>query len=149
MNSIKELIGNVPRLNIRDRKGVTGYIDFINNSDMTNPIMIGYDYVGRQFISFKLAVYDKDMQYLTDVTGTIFERYSDSSNNLAYGTSYIINPDNMSEYHLWYDSRIRDYDMENLFKRINLLVAGETIKTIINGNISIHGSGNYYLKLSQ
>ncbi len=149
MNSIKLLIGTVPKLNIADRQGATGYIDFIRNYDMKYPIMYGYDYAGRMFISFKLSVFDKEMKYLCDVVGTIFERYSDSTDNLAYGTSYIVSGENSNEYHLWYDSRIRLYDMDNLFKRINLLVAGETVKTINNENITVQGSGNYYLKLSE
>lgn len=149
LNIINLCPKDIPRLDLGDKTGMTGYIDFIKPTDMSNSLMRGTDAQGRKFLAIKVSIYDQDNKYLSDVVGTIFERYSDNTDNLAYGTSYIISGENSNEYHLWYDSRIRLYDMDNLFKRINLLVAGETLKTINDENITVQGSGNYYLKLSE
>ena len=64
-----------PVLDIKDRKGFSGYIDFIKMEEVTSPIMTGYDLYGRKFIVLKLISDGKI------ILQTLFQRYW---NNLYY-----------------------------------------------------------------
>ena len=65
--------------------GGTSYIDGIKVSDVTYPIMIGIDYHGRKFITFKLN-YKKKNGKSIQLVSTLFQRYSDSENTWVFGT---------------------------------------------------------------
>jgi len=70
-----------PELDISNFNGITDYIDFILQSDVTNPIMKGSDLVGRNFIVWKAQVIidksdDKSPSTYNTFT-TFFKRYSE------------------------------------------------------------------------
>lgn len=44
---------NLPILNLEDRKGPTGYIDFVKPQDMSAPLMRGVDKLDRPFIALR------------------------------------------------------------------------------------------------
>lgn len=83
--SLNELLKiNLPLLNIGEKKGLTGYIDFINPNDINENAMNGYDSSNRYFIVFKSTVFFEDgtkENYFT----TFFKRYYD--NDLLYHTA--------------------------------------------------------------
>jgi hypothetical protein len=71
-----------PILDIGDRNGMTGYIDFISQSEVSGEFMKGSDLVGRKFIVWKAQVIiDKlDNTYSTfNIFTTFFKRYSEST----------------------------------------------------------------------
>jgi hypothetical protein len=63
---------NFPVLDIGERIGPTGYIDFIPLKEITHPVMIGNDFFKRKFIIIKAIVYKKIC------VQTFFQRYSDN-----------------------------------------------------------------------
>ena len=62
---------NIPILKTGRRVGATGYIDYINKKEITDPVMKGIDYYGRKFIVIK-AIVDKKV-----CIQTFFQRYDD------------------------------------------------------------------------
>lgn len=142
-----------PNLSLGNKEGFTGYIDFIKSSDMNESIMKGMDMHGRIFIAFKLKVKkiddNGDNNEWSEIVGTLFERYSDSKGNMAYGTCYLLGEGN---YHLWNDSRVRMNEMDDLFKRLKLLIHGNIIKSIKlsfdDNTDNVNGNGDYYIKLA-
>lgn len=76
IKSIMEQIYNIscPILNIGDRVGETGYIDFIDANDFTEPFNKGYDVFGRKFISFRAIIEYEDGNTRETFT-TVFQRY--------------------------------------------------------------------------
>ena len=64
---------NLPILELGDRVGATQYIDFINKSEVTHPVMKGTDCYNRKFIVIKVIV-DKKL-----CIQTFFQRYDDSN----------------------------------------------------------------------
>ena len=69
-----ELILNmdkIPKLNIDDKIGSTHNIDFIKKNEVTEPIMAGVDKLKRNFLVFKLIIYNEV------ILQTIFQRYTD------------------------------------------------------------------------
>lgn len=118
-------IKNIPILDIGDKFGFTGYIDFITNDDMKEPLMRGIDAYGREFLSIQGCFKNKDNKDEYFVS-TIFERYNDNKNSLAYGTRYMLNS-------LFDDSRLRsDADIKFCADRINKLMKGESIYDMEN-----------------
>jgi hypothetical protein len=120
----------LPKLNLGEKNGKTGYIDFITSTDMSHPIMQGYDSAGRKFVSIKVNTVDTENGDKGPVVGTFFERYSDNSLSLlsskrewAFGTCYSLNI-------IHNDSRVRDYQYENLELRLKSLVDGKTLYDI-------------------
>jgi len=80
----------LPILDIGDRVGVTGYIDFIKPEEMTTPIMRGKDVSGRNFFTFrarhKALYFVNFFSFLARSSGdnklmcqTIFQRDTNSS----------------------------------------------------------------------
>lgn len=142
---------DIPRLDLGDKRGLTDYIDFINSTDMSHSLMRGMDTYGRLFLAIKVSIYDTDKNYLSDVVGTIFERYSSNSNALAYGTCYRLENNN---YFIYDDSRVRDYDYDNLIKRLTKLFNGEMLKSLdLSTNMTdmnrVDGNGTFYVELSK
>jgi hypothetical protein len=70
----------IPVLEIGDRKGGTGYIDFLRWSEVTGPKMRGTDCYGRPFLVVKFAVLDRETETEVDrvYMETFFQRYSNS-----------------------------------------------------------------------
>jgi hypothetical protein len=85
INQIKHNIQNIINYNcnildIGNKTGRTGYIDFIEPEDIgSNDVMKGIDINGRKFIVFK-AEYIFSNGKKTETFSTIFQRYSDSEN---------------------------------------------------------------------
>lgn len=67
-------------LDIGNRMGSTGYIDFLQTGDLTAPIMRGQDRYGRPFISIKL----RDRASRLESVITFFQRY-DEGGRWSYG----------------------------------------------------------------
>ena len=62
-------VTDLPVLDIGDKKGHTGYIDFIQVKDMSHSAMQGIDAYGRFFIALKYSDHE------TQRVGTFFQRY--------------------------------------------------------------------------
>lgn len=93
-----------PVLNIGDKMGATGDIDFIQLKDMTSDIMVGQDIQGRFFIAFVI-----DGKHVE----TIFQRSSDT---WAMSTCYW-NSDPICPY-----GKIQIQDYPHVKKKIKHLI---------------------------
>ncbi len=144
---------NIPILNIDNKYGDTGYIDFINVNDFKNnnyPILLrGIDSSNRKFLSIcydvSIQKYDEDLSKNKKIknkeVGTIFQRYSDREYCLAYGTCYGLNT-------FFYDSRIREKkDIELIINRIKKLLLGEIIYDFDEDRDNYLGDGKMCLSL--
>ena len=109
-----------PRLDIGNKIGSTNYIDFITVDDMTDNIMIGEDYAGRQFIAIK-ALYERKGKS-KEIVCTFFQRYSDSNKVIGIGTCY-----NGLTYGLCNNTYVPYKEVDDLVERILLLKRGETL----------------------
>lgn len=97
-NAVKELFGGekafkqLPALDIGNRTGTTGYIDFIRPDMMSAPVMRGKDAFGRRFFVIRAEhkqSKDKGCQ-------AFFERYTDSGLWVMGGRTIL--SDNTSDY---------------------------------------------------
>ena len=110
---------------LRERTGMSSYIDFINSDEFEggNCILKGKDMYGRAFLSICYDVYgvtENNTSYKE--VGTIFQRYSDNVHALAFGTNAYPNA-------LWNDSRIRTpKDLNEFIDRCIKLLCGETVQ---------------------
>ncbi len=126
---------NVPILDLGDRRGATGYIDFLRAEEMTHPIMRGVDVYHRPFVAIKAQT--KGECRFREVVGVFFQRYTNDSSEWAYGTCYPLNM-------IYHSSRVREEHMEGLAIRLNTLFEGGEIRNVdfglshnedwINGN---------------
>ena len=66
----------LPILDLGDQMGHTGYLDFLEPSDMTHPVMKGTDIHGRPFIAVRLVYTNRRGKTRTGVE-TLFRRYTD------------------------------------------------------------------------
>lgn len=118
----KDVISELPILDIGNKKGNGGYIDFIKADDMKYPVMKGIDMWNRPFIAIRVkcvqACRDTDENKISYAVGTFFQRYSDENFNWAYGTAYIYST-------IYWDSRIQKYDYKCLSNRLKKLASGE------------------------
>ena len=80
-NELLLLLSDYPLLNIYDKKGLTGYIDFIHINEITNSIMTGIDCYNRPFFTLTVDLYYSDDTIISTFT-TFFKRYTDSSSHL-------------------------------------------------------------------
>ena len=129
----------VPVLNVSGLCGSTGYIDFIS-ADMVESqhknnfgVVKGTDDYGRLFLSLCL---DVKVQYGDNkkikkikIVDTIFERYSDLVDNLAFGSCY-------SSVNLFNDSRIKSIDElspDRSRSRSEFQLLSEKIKKLASG----------------
>jgi hypothetical protein len=77
INELNKLEFNT--LDIQDRRGVTGYIDFINPKELNdNNVMSGVDYANRPFFVIKAEIVYSDKTKINTFT-TFFQRYSDDT----------------------------------------------------------------------
>ncbi len=139
---------SIPVLKLGDKRGFTGYIDFISTNDfpVDTYIMKGIDINGRPFLTLKLNVNGKYERYTKDaedtegkeedtegkkvkqvsypIVVTIFQRYSDTERPIVVGTCYQFGI-------FWPDTVIRNgFQMELCIARINKLLQGEIINDI-------------------
>jgi hypothetical protein len=68
-----------PILDISDRVGITGYIDFIDTSEFVEPFNKGIDKYERKFVSFRANIEYEDGTTIETFT-TLFQRYSGREN---------------------------------------------------------------------
>lgn len=66
-----EAVGTLPVLDVGDKEGTTGYIDFITPKMMSAPIMRGTDRYGRPFFCFAVTSKVRSNEYVF----TVFRRY--------------------------------------------------------------------------
>lgn len=145
----------LPQLDLENKIGSTGYIDFISAEEMKQPIMKGVDFYYRPFIAIKLTAKKNTSDYDTldsddsdldglEIVGTFFQRYTSDKKTWAYGTRYGINM-------LWHDSRIREKDYTSLEERLKKIINGESVLSTnplsVNNDI-INGEGDWTLTLS-
>jgi hypothetical protein len=77
LTEIREILGNetyeaLPIIDIKDRRGLTDYIDFLKKSDLSSPAMRGIDCFNRPFIAFKA----KNNETGEKFAQVIFQRYT-------------------------------------------------------------------------
>ena len=81
VNEILELVGTTETLDIGERMGFTGYIDFIDINEIVSPVMHGTDVLGRPFFTVHA-----DLRYMDGTTvptfTTFFKRYPEQSSML-------------------------------------------------------------------
>lgn len=77
INELNKLEFNT--LDLHDRKGITGYIDFISPTELNdNNVMSGFDYSCRRFFVIKAEIEYSDKTRIKTFT-TFFQRYSDDT----------------------------------------------------------------------
>ena len=69
---------DIPELNLGERVGDTGYIDFIKINEISSPLMRGVDIYNRTFFTICADIIYTDEMRVPTFT-TIFKRYSDES----------------------------------------------------------------------
>lgn len=80
------IIESSPNLDLKDRVGSTGYIDFLNVSELISPLMGGYDKFNRPFITVRgyYLSHSRDSNNIITTKKpffqTFFQRYSDGKN---------------------------------------------------------------------
>lgn len=70
---------NYPILDVGEKEGSTGYIDYINFNDLSAPIMKGYDKYNRPFFVIRALLTNSDGSTFKTIE-TFFQRYSDHKN---------------------------------------------------------------------
>lgn len=70
---------NYPILDIGDRYGTTGYLDFITFNDLSAPVMKGYDHFKRPFFVISAIITKSDGSTIKTIE-TFFQRYDDFKN---------------------------------------------------------------------
>ena len=126
MEKIFEATGtkNVQILDLEDKEGRTGYIDFITTSDMENSyVRRGVDKNSRKFLAIKLTM-DSEIKKRSSFVVTIFSRYVDS-NTVAVGSSHYSDC-------IFGDNVIRNkFDFNLCVERIKYLLSGSKLNDII------------------
>ena len=76
IHQILQLLDNFDTLDIDERQGLTGYIDFIDINEIISPVMKGIDMFDRCFITLcaEVEYNNETVQTFT----TFFKRYTDS-----------------------------------------------------------------------
>jgi hypothetical protein len=69
----EEAFAALPELDLGDKCGSTGYLDFLRPEDMTAPVMRGSDKYGRPFVAFRM---ERKAQVQVEV---VFRRYTTGS----------------------------------------------------------------------
>lgn len=74
-------------LDLKGRRGVTDYIDFIKECELSKSVMVGIDEFNREFIVIKFVVTQKDGKMI-DCFQTFFRRYTDKNNHGWMGAGH-------------------------------------------------------------
>ena len=134
----------LPVLDLKNRMGLTDYIDFLLPDDLSAPIMCGVDAYSRPFVAFKVqaqaqaqAVENREPY---EIVGTFFQRFSDNMDAWAFGTTFL------TQGEIYHDSRVREDDYASLENRLKRLIAGETVSSI---SCNVDGDGPLDVKLSK
>ena len=87
ISEILDLVSRTETLDIGERVGFTGYIDFINISEIVSPVMHGTDVFGRPFFTVHA-----DLRYIDGTTvptfTTFFKRYTEQNSMLWHGCGF-------------------------------------------------------------
>lgn len=73
-------------LDIGNRKGLTDYIDFIEEKELTHNLMKGVDVFNRKFITIKVGILDINTNKLIRLNQVFFQRYSGNINDWMSAT---------------------------------------------------------------
>jgi hypothetical protein len=87
INEILSISSENEILNIHNRVGITGYIDFININEVNSPVMQGVDCMGRPFITVCAEIKYADGTIIPTFT-TFFKRYSDNSSTTWHACGF-------------------------------------------------------------
>ena len=87
INEILSISSENEILNIHNRVGITGYIDFININEVNSPVMQGVDCMGRPFITVCAEIKYTDGTIIPTFT-TFFKRYSDISSTTWHACGF-------------------------------------------------------------
>ena len=110
-----EKITNI--LDIGDRVGLTDYIDFLREEEITHNLMKGVDIYNRKFIVMKVGIRNPKTGKLYRLQQVFFQRYTNDSNN--WMTAGIVG--NFEFTHSYGGMK------QDQYKMLNDLVAGKTI----------------------
>jgi hypothetical protein len=80
----EEAFNALPELNLGDRTGSTGYIDFLEYEDLSHSVMRGVDAGGRPFISLKVQ---SNIANARPFVITLFQRYAQGG-EWSYGSTF-------------------------------------------------------------
>jgi hypothetical protein len=83
INEILSLRKKYECLDIHDRKGITGYIDFIELNEIVSPVSYGQDVYGRPFVCMCVDIVYTDNVTIPTFT-TIFKRYSEECSTVYH-----------------------------------------------------------------
>jgi hypothetical protein len=144
-------IKNIPILDIGDRIGTTDYIDMIEVSEMSHPIMRGCDKFKRPFMAFKLTIQSSapDDDKSREIVHTLFQRRADNTDAWAWGSS-----DSPIMGILSTSTYLKKSEYENFASRLKILLTGGTVNSYSRTCITppdedpIKGNGRYLVKLS-
>ena len=104
-------------LDVGNKKGLTNYIDFIKEKELTHNLMKGVDIFNRKFITLKVGILNINTNKLIRLNQVFFQRYSDDINGWMSATI-----ENQCEIMYSYGG-IR----EEQYKLLNDLVDGKTL----------------------
>ena len=80
----EEAFNALPELNLGNRTGRTGYIDFLEPEELSHSVMRGVDAAGRPFISLKVRSNQPNAQAFVI---TLFQRYAQGG-EWSYGSTF-------------------------------------------------------------
>lgn len=145
-------IKDIPILEfVDDKMGTTDYIDMIEASDMSHPIMRGCDKYKRPFIAFKFIIMPNTNDYVKprEIVHTLFQKNTNDPNIWCWGSYYFPRTGILSS-----STYLTDLEYPNLKTKLKILLNGETINSYIMTCITspnkdpIKGGGRYLVKLS-
>lgn len=85
-------IYNLPVIKFSDNfRGFTDSIDNIQNKDIINKIMIGFDYFKRPFFTFKLLYFNKKTKNVNSKVSILYQRYSNDYEHWIFESYYTNN----------------------------------------------------------
>jgi len=87
LNSLKQTMTILPKLDLQERVGHTGYIDFITPEEVTELSMSGIDYYNRPFVVVK-GHFELEDNTTKKFLQTFFQRYSDCDTLYMGGGSW-------------------------------------------------------------
>lgn len=85
VRELREAISQLPKIDVADRLGFTGYIDFLSHDELTAPAVAGVDSLGRQFVFFSGEISVNG--FTTRFVQTFFQRYPDCDIWMACGST--------------------------------------------------------------
>lgn len=109
-------IYNIPVLKFSDNfRGYTDCIDNIQEKDVIDKIMIGFDYFKRPFFTFKLLYFNTKTKEVDSKISILYQRYSNDSEHWIFESYYANN---------FHDI----FETNDNFIKLNKIMRGEKIK---------------------